>query len=82
MLAVRLFEFFAILAVIYFLISQVVIPSIRGTVLLPFFRRSAVAREKALRHQLEEVAQMEVEKELSSEIKSRTQALKGKSNHG
>jgi hypothetical protein len=55
--------------------TQLIAPFLRGTTLLPWLRREAVAREEALRVELEAVKQKQVEQSIEDEIKSRSETL-------
>jgi hypothetical protein len=63
MLVVRLFEFIAVLVIFVGLVTQVIFPFLRGTVMFPIFQKEAI-----LTNTLEKEHQKEVEKNLEKEI--------------
>lgn len=56
-------EAFLFITVLLIVFTQVIIPSFRGTVWFPFFRK-----EKILQEQIQELRQVKIEKELEKEI--------------
>ena len=71
MIVVYLIEFAAIVGMLIFLGSQIVIPALQGRALFPMFRKS-----HKLNEELVDVAQTAYEKELENEVKLKKSQLK------